>query len=183
MWNIVKILWKHFIVIFYSFSFLSLHPYGPYVSFSFFLFSFSLVFYPPHTYPHPLIWLLSAFIFLSSSLALFLILFLSYSHPITHTLWAKNKARRSPLSSPVPFLLQTQWRSPLLAQIPKLPFQIQQIHSQNPWYSSPLAFHSRYHSLARPDHSFQRQSLVFYVCECVCVCVCFFFLRFKFKGK
>ena len=73
----------------------------------FFFFFFSLVFYPPHTYPHPhpLIWLLSAFIFLSSSLAL--ILFSSLSHSLslilspchTHITSEEQSQKISPLVS------------------------------------------------------------------------------------
>ena len=94
-----------------------------------------------------------------------LLLLLSLSPSLQSLLAFRQRNHRlSPLpphSSPVPFLLQARRRSPLLAQIPNLPFQIQQIHPQGPRYSSPLAFDPRHHSLARPDRSFQRQSLRF----------------------
>ena len=88
---------------FYSLYFL---PFRPYVSFPFLFFFFSLVFFPPHTYPHPH-WptplkshhvfifqelflhrpdrVLSAFIFLSSSLALSFLFSFFHTLTLSHT--------------------------------------------------------------------------------------------------
>ena len=108
LWRYCGNIWLWFFILFILFPFFScIHTAHT------FLFLFSLVFSPPHMYPHhhphsshlvliflelflhtmyPLSPLFFYFSFFISS-SLFLILFLSYSHPITHTLLAKNKAR------------------------------------------------------------------------------------------
>ena len=108
-----EILWKYCGNIYQLWFFILfiLFPFYPCIlTLLFFFFFYSLVFSPPHLYPHPhphsshLVFIfLELFLhttcplcfyfsfFISSSL--FLILFLSYSHPVTHILPAENKAR------------------------------------------------------------------------------------------